>query len=503
MFYIVALHALGAMLELLLAAGGVFWRGRTAVAAAALLATAAGSIWLVAQLPSVGSILLLLLSLYRMVNNARVIKGRLHEQRLRREALRASVMLLTVQLATVLGWLVWDAWYVSGHVFWGVVAALQTAVAAAALWSVLRSVRTTAWPGRVSHYSDDELPSVSVAVPARNETDDLQACLRSIIASDYPKLEVLVFDDCSQTKRTPEIIRSFAHDGVRFLRGEEPGKDWLPKNHAYDHLAREASGEYVLFCGVDVRFAPDSLRQLIGTMLDRHKQMLSVVPRRTPAAYGKLSLVQAMRYWWELVPPRRLFSRPPVLSSCWIIQRKALKAAGGFRAVARSIVPEAHFARVLARQSDGYSFLRAGERQGVTSVKTPKQQQNTAVRVRYPQLHRRPEQVALQAFLEALFLLLPFILAVGGFWLPIGTAAHVLAAVASVLLIITHLIVVLGTRVNTWWFGLVAPPLMIIADIVLLHYSMYKYEFSEVIWKGRNVCIPAMSVVKQLPKIEN
>jgi hypothetical protein len=30
---------------------------------------------------------------------------------------------------------------------------------------------------------------------------------------------------------------------------------------------------------------------------------------------------------------------------------------------------------------------------------------------------------------------------------------------------------------------------------------MYKYEFREVIWKERNVCVPVMHVTPHLPKI--
>src|SRR5690606_10627587 len=66
-----------------------------------------------------------------------------------------------------------------------------------------------------THYSDKELPTVSVCIPARNETNALEDCLRSMLANDYPKLEILVLDDCSQD-RTAEVIKSFAHAGVRF-----------------------------------------------------------------------------------------------------------------------------------------------------------------------------------------------------------------------------------------------------------------------------------------------
>jgi hypothetical protein len=41
----------------------------------------------------------------------------------------------------------------------------------------------------------------------------------------------------------------------------------------------------------------------------------------------------------------------------------------------------------------------------------------------------------------------------------------------------------------------------VLYDIALLNYSMWQYEFDEVIWKDRNVCIPVMQVIPKLPKV--
>lgn len=461
------------------------------------------SVWVLVWDYNLWSILLALLSAYRICNSARILKGRMHERYLSRATLRTSLVLIVLQGLVAGSWLAWEQWHTTGYTTWTIIAVVQLLAALISLVFIVRTIQRTSWPVSQKFYADSELPTLSVAIPARNETDELQACLRSLLASDYPKLEIIVLDDCSQTKRTPEIIRSFAHDGVRFIAGEEPSETWLAKNQAYDHLMRESSGQYVLFCGVDVRFEPDSLRKLVSLMVTRQKTMASILPLRSPQAYGTTSLIQAMRYWWELVPPRRFLNRPPVLSSCWIIKRNALAQAGGFKAVARSITPEAHFARFAARQqNDGYSFLRAGRGIGIQSVKTVAEQRDTAIRMRYPQVHRRPEQVAIHSFLEISFLLLPFAMSLGGFFVDIGVTAHVISIMTCLLLVIIHELVVLSTKVNTWWFGLIAPPFMIASDIFLLHYSMWKYEFSTIEWKGRNICIPAMHVTPHLPRLQ-
>src|SRR5690606_16105313 len=93
-------------------------------------------------------------------------------------------------------------------------------------------------------------------------------------------------------------------------------------------------------------------------MLARDKRMVSILPQRNNPNKAQYSLVQAARYFWELAPPRRLFNRPPVLSSCWAVYRRDMLRLGGFAAVTRAIIPEAYFAKQLLA-SDGYSFMRA------------------------------------------------------------------------------------------------------------------------------------------------
>ena len=495
------LFAGAAALELLAHLFGRWRRPRSILAVLALCTGGISAGMLAAVQPNVFTVVIALLSVYRMFNMIRVVWQRMHEHYLRNATRTTTFSLLGMQVAAFAAWAAWQQWYAGGSLVWSVAGVVQAAAALMLVMSVRRTLTKSAWPPEKKHYSDRELPTVTVAIPARNETDDLRECLENIIASDYPKLEVVVLDDCSQTKRTPEIIKQFAHDGVRFVQGRPPEDTWLPKNQAYARLTEEASGEYILFCGVDIRLEPPAIRKMISTMLARHKQMLCVLPRRQTGAYGHTSLIQAMRYWWELAPPRRSFRRPPVLSSCWVIQRGLLKKAGGFAAVARSITPEAHFAKA-AIQTDGYSFLRATHTPGVFSNKRVAEQRDTAIRTRYPQLHKRPEQVALLSLLEIGFLLMPFVLTLAGFWVAIGSVAHITAAVASILLVIAYEASVLTAGVNTWWFGLAGQPLAVLTDLVLLHFSMWKYEFSIVEWKGRNVCIPVMHVVPHLPKVE-
>ena len=59
-----------------------------------------------------------------------------------------------------------------------------------------------------------EPPSVLIVIPARNEEGNIEACVRSALAQDYPALQVRVVDDHS-TDRTAAIVEALAAQDSR------------------------------------------------------------------------------------------------------------------------------------------------------------------------------------------------------------------------------------------------------------------------------------------------
>lgn len=432
-------------------------------------------------------------SLYRGVNLVRLQINRLAMPQLRTVSVRAFGWLVPLQVAIIiLAWIM-SHFHIQKQLF-DVTVAAQFFVAIVLLRATMHTWRHASLISTDEHLTDKELPSLSVLVPARNETEDLERCLQNLTASNYPKMEILVLDDCSATRRTPEIIRSFAHAGVRFLQGKVPDESrWLPKNFAYQQLAQEASGDLLLFCGVDALLEPGSMRQLVELLEARGKDMLSVMPLRRADAKRGSAMLQAMRYYWELCLPRGFFKRPPVLSTCWLIRRTALERMGGFEAISRSVSPEAPLARHTV-VTNAYYFIRGDDELGIYSNKPAVEQYGTSVRVRYPQLHRRLELVALASVAEIVFLLGPLLglLCVGS--LPHAFAYAALWVVSLLFLFVTYGIVSVGTRLTNPWFGWLLMPVSFALDLYMLNVSMLKYEFGSVDWKGRNVCIPVMQM---------
>ena len=480
-----------------------FWQVRRQFASIALVVSLLLHIILVVTAPALWTLIILFLSLYRAVNQLRVIRERLHSDYLFHATRRTARCLFGMQLMVVaavgLGHLV----HISGGQTAYLAGYTSFAVSLMLAAQLRHQLRTTTPPEPDGTINKHDLPSLTVLIPARNETTDLEACLQSLIASTYKKLEIIVLDDCSQDKRTPEIIRSFARDGVRFIAGEAAPNHWLAKNFAYKRLVAEANSELLLFCGVDTRFTPDGLTLLVEAMLQKQKTMLSIIPRnKLPTGLSlQASLIQTGRYAWEVLLPRRYIGRPPVLSTCWLITRSMLQTAGGFDAFKQSVLPEHHLAHRAALQGDGYSFLRASSAMGLTSVKSFAEQRATGIRTRYPLLRRRPETVAAYSFLASVLLVWPYkllVIAISNQQLHL----IIISCLSCCLLGYVGYNLSALTYRKRLWRGLILIPFMVAYDIALLNYSMWQYEFHEVIWKGRNICLPIMHVIPRLPKID-
>lgn len=446
--------------------------------------------------------IIVVVALYRVINLLRIVSNTMQPEYLKRVSWRTTLWLLAFTVALLIVWYVLHLLNMTAGESWLLFMEIQLAIAVVLLVTTLRHARTMRPSSITKWLSDGDLPTLTVAIPARNETEDLQKVLKSLVANTYPKLEIMVLDDCSTTKRTPEIIRSFAHDGVQFIQGEATKDGWLAKNQAYEQLLQAANGELILFCGADLQFEPDTLKNLVTMMIEKKKSMMSIMPKNILPRFLQLdaSFIQPMRYAWEVALPRKLFKRPPVLSTCWIAKRDILLASGGFSAVSRSIVPESYFAR-QAVAHDGYSFRYSGALIGLTSHKAISDQRDTATRTKYPQIHRRPELVLLLTVGELFGLVMPFMFLAVGLMDTSLKLVLALCAATCALLVTWYLAVCTMTYRQPDIRSVVSLPFAALLDVALLNYSMLKYEFSVVLWKDRNVCIPVMRVEPRLPEV--
>lgn len=329
-----------------------------------------------------------------------------------------------------------------------------------------------------------DLPSVSVCIPARNEQHALTDCLDRVLASTYPRLEIIVLDDVSRDT-TPALIKSFASEGVRFVQGAPLPKGWLGKNHALSGLLKEASGTFVLFMDVDTRLTPQAIERTVRYALSQRAAMVSVLPRREDGWRASV-VASPLRYFWELIFHRK--AAPATASNAWLIRREALlQRFQGFETLKSAIQPEATIAAELSASGD-YRFLMSTADFGVGYEKKWRSQLLTSIRLFSPLLGN---QVALGivAVFDLLLLLVPFI---GALW-GVLSGAYLVFALGVVLSI--GFCATYGWYARRMWHrgwvaGALAWPLLLVQEIALIMASFIKYKRSTVTWKDRTIHQP-------------
>jgi peptidoglycan/xylan/chitin deacetylase (PgdA/CDA1 family)/GT2 family glycosyltransferase len=101
------------------------------------------------------------------------------------------------------------------------------------------------------------LDPVSVIVPAYNEAANIAATVRSLVGSDYPRLEVIVVDDGS-TDGTADLVERLGLPGVRVVRQPNAGKP-----AALNNGVRYARADLLVLVDGDTVFQRDTLRRLV------------------------------------------------------------------------------------------------------------------------------------------------------------------------------------------------------------------------------------------------
>lgn len=316
------------------------------------------------------------------------------------------------------------------------------------------------------------LPTVSVCIPARNETHAMTQCLERVVASDYPKLEVIVLDDGSRDN-TSVLIKSFAHSGVRFIEGRPLPERWLGKNYAQSVLAKESSGKYLFYMDVDTLVERHTITRLVSYAIKNDVSMVSVVPLRSDS-WQTSNLMATMRHFWTLT--RFTPNHPRAASNAWLIERSVmLSELDNDDTLPQSMLMETSIANTLAEQHK-YRLVMSNPWLGIRYEKQWMAQVETSIRLLYPQCDTYVLQVMWLVVLLAVGLI-PYVIA---WWQP---WAYVLISI-QILLAYYYM-----SRV---WLkyplaGALWLPFTLLQEIWLLVLSVYHYKRGTVTWKGRPI----------------
>jgi glycosyltransferase involved in cell wall biosynthesis len=134
------------------------------------------------------------------------------------------------------------------------------------------------------------LPRISLIAGAKDEERNIEQAIRSLVAIDYPDLQITLVNDRSRD-RTGEILNRLAAEFPRLnvVHVTELPPGWLGKNHALQLGADHSDGEWLLFTDADIVFEQSALKRAIAYAQANQLDHLAA----TPDVHMKAWLLQA------------------------------------------------------------------------------------------------------------------------------------------------------------------------------------------------------------------
>ena len=254
-----------------------------------------------------------------------------------------SIFLFVAYLAFVLDWTftshLGPAGTAGGLLLW-VFEVFAAVLACAYLWEICDALGSEYWRRRVTASTpalaqENELPFVSLHVPAHNEPPDMVIeTLRSLLRIDYPRFEVILIDDNTDDMRLWRPVQDWcAAHGVRFAHLEDwPGY----KSGALNYALRELTDERAELIGVvdsDYQIKPGFLRRCAPLFAESWVGFIQAPQDYRGWSHARYyrRLYYSYQYFFAVSQPSRNERNGAIFAGTMgLIRRVALDALGGW-----------------------------------------------------------------------------------------------------------------------------------------------------------------------------
>jgi glycosyltransferase involved in cell wall biosynthesis len=201
---------------------------------------------------------------------------------------------------------------------------------------------------------DDKLPFISIIFSALNEERDIEDALKTMLALQYPKFEIIAINDRS-TDRTPAILNHYQAQYPHLLRAihvETLPEGWLGKNHALHTGAKQAKGDWLLFTDADVLMKEDLLKKTISYSVETNTDHLTIFEHhiRHPFWLKVFYLAHYLTYSLIIKPWRIRYAwskKSLGHGSFNLVTKKSYITCGGHQAIAMECLDDLKFGKLL------------------------------------------------------------------------------------------------------------------------------------------------------------
>lgn len=244
----------------------------------------------------------------------------------------------------------------TGFIIWTVLLTLVSLVWVSRHLDVNRARREQI-PLRSDFYDGPpaDAPRVSFLIAAKDEEENIESAVRSVLAQDYPDFELIVIDDRSDD-RTGEILdRLAAEDGtgrLRVVHVTALREGWFGKNNAMREGVEHAGGDWLCFGDADcTHTSPRTLSMAVRHALENGIDFLSVLPRLETRSMWE-NIIQPvcgalMVFWFH---PRHVNNPRHAAAyangAFMLMKRSCYEAIGGHDGVRTQVNEDMHLARL-------------------------------------------------------------------------------------------------------------------------------------------------------------
>ncbi len=226
----------------------------------------------------------------------------------------------------------------------------------------------TPLPPTPRNYFDELAPAVTICIPARNEANSIERCVRSAIEQQYPNHHLLVLDDGS-TDGTSEILDSLSEqypETLTVIGGQQKPDDWLGKSWACQQLSEEALGDILIFIDADTWLEPKTTSKVVRTMGSDVVDFITLWPQQKfgtfwektviPLVYFALLTLLPTRYVYRFpnwFPPFLKRKMGPLFAAAngqfMAFKKNAYETIGGHQSVKNEVVEDVELAKNIRR----------------------------------------------------------------------------------------------------------------------------------------------------------
>jgi len=213
---------------------------------------------------------------------------------------------------------------------------------------------------------DEGLPSLTIIATAKEEAPRIEQAARSLLAQDYPRIEIRVVDDRS-TDDTGAILDRLAREDprLRVLHVDSLAEGWIGKCHALALGADATDSEWILFTDADVTLAPEAARRAVSLAVRYGWDHVSVGPAMRLESLGEAVFVSAFMVLfnetqrpWLASDPRR--KNAIGIGAFNLVRREAYLKAGGHAGIRYELLDDMALGKILKESGARQVFAKHG-----------------------------------------------------------------------------------------------------------------------------------------------